>query len=64
MLLLQARQLRPKLAFFLFGHRRLGSRLGAVAEPGPEKACPPDANPGVDAGFSENIVLQQETTRK
>ena len=32
MLLLQARKLRPKLAFFLFGHRRLGR---AVVAPGP-----------------------------
>src|SRR5580692_1537876 len=30
MLLLQARQLRPKLAFFLLRHRRLGRAVGAV----------------------------------
>jgi hypothetical protein len=31
MLLLQARQLRPKLAFFLLRHRRLGRRLGRLS---------------------------------
>jgi len=30
MLLLQARKLRPKLAFFLFRQRRLGRALSAV----------------------------------
>ena len=33
MLLLQARQLRPKLAFFLFRHRRLDRPLRTVAGP-------------------------------
>ena len=33
MLLLQARKQRPKLAFFLFCHRRLRSRLNAVSAP-------------------------------
>ncbi len=33
MLLLQARQLRPKLAFFLFCHQRLGRPFGAVFGP-------------------------------
>src|SRR5579863_567906 len=43
MLLLQARQLRPKLAFFLFRHRRLGRSFSRPCAPA---AWPPDHMPG------------------